>query len=344
LTLHVFNPEHDIALAAGTSRFTPPAAALRLRQALASLPQYWAQPDDVVYTGDEDLAAYTFDRVEPWGWDSSIVRELTVCGVPRQLMPDDATLEAIRQLSSRATAVRLLPLLRQQGTIGESWFCSSANEVTHVLNRLSGPFVLKSPWSSSGRGVRFCQSSKLSPSEAGWLSRVISRQGGIAIEPFYDKQMDFAMEFDAQPDGRVTYKGLSVFLAAGSAYSAGIIANESWKRHLLERHVSLDVLDSVRRRIIQLLPTLIAGRYQGPFGIDMLAAEGCLHPCIELNLRRTMGHVAIDIAERSPALSFPQVMIVGTEGLRISNSVPFTSHNFDNFNNFNNFDNFNNSP
>jgi hypothetical protein len=39
--------------------------------------------------------------------------------------------------------------------------------------------------------------------------------------------------------------------------------------------------------------------YEGPFGIDMMIVasnDGCLlHPCIEINLRRTMGHVALSL-------------------------------------------------
>jgi hypothetical protein len=43
------------------------------------------------------------------------------------------------------------------------------------------------------------------------------------------------------------------------------------------------------------------GKYQGPFGIDMMVVSTAdkdgflLHPCVEINLRRTMGHVALAI-------------------------------------------------
>lgn len=43
------------------------------------------------------------------------------------------------------------------------------------------------------------------------------------------------------------------------------------------------------------------GAYTGPFGIDMMVVEGnagkgfLLHPCVEINLRRTMGHVALSL-------------------------------------------------
>ena len=56
----------------------------------------------------------------------------------------------------------------------------------------------------------------------------------------------------------------------------------------------------------------LQGIYTGPFGVDMMIVAGkelsqlstlnsqlsssfLLHPCVELNLRRTMGHVALSI-------------------------------------------------
>jgi hypothetical protein len=52
--------------------------------------------------------------------------------------------------------------------------------------------------------------------------------------------------------------------------------------------------------------------YKGPFGVDMMvvAREECngfmLHPCVEINLRRTMGHVALHLSNLVSGL--PKVM------------------------------------
>ena len=58
-----------------------------------------------------------------------------------------------------------------------------------------------------------------------------------------------------------------------------------------------------------LIPALEAGLaetfagYQGPLGVDMMVVEenGCrkAHPCVEVNVRRTMGWVALAIAQRT---------------------------------------------
>lgn len=49
---------------------------------------------------------------------------------------------------------------------------------------------------------------------------------------------------------------------------------------------------------------LCSAPISGPFGVDMMVvarpeADGfLLHPCVEINLRRTMGHVALTIPRR----------------------------------------------
>ena len=65
------------------------------------------------------------------------------------------------------------------------------------------------------------------------------------------------------------------------------------------RQVDLRLVDEARRLVEQLLPRLAEG-YTGPVGVDMMVVEGkrgkaALHPCVEVNLRRTMGRVALDL-------------------------------------------------
>ena len=51
----------------------------------------------------------------------------------------------------------------------------------------------------------------------------------------------------------------------------------------------------------QVLTDYLQARYVGPLGIDMMLVNTSedirLHPCIELNLRRTMGYVAWSVSQ-----------------------------------------------
>ena len=315
-TLYVFNPEHDLALAANLRNFTSPLAGRKLRAALGWLPAIWASASDYILVNEaatamsswerardrlgfegatrqfvekKALSRLPIDRVDPWGWDLAIKYELMRYGVAAELMPTDEALEAIRQLSHRRTAVALLQQLQGPGLVGQSFEQFDAEIPPY-------PSVIKAPWSSSGRGVRFfdgqCQTA-----DVRWIEHVIAQQGSVIVEPYYNKVKDFGMEFYAHADGRVTYLGLSVFDTRNGTYIDNIVAPEAEKFEMLTPFVSADLLQFVRAEICRLMRGIIDRRYEGCFGVDMMFVKGdagyLLHPCVEVNLRRTMGWVAL---------------------------------------------------
>ena len=320
--LHIFNPEHDIALASGLANFTAPHAGRQLRADLGFLPTLWAGEDDVVlvdhaenaakccrrllcrlgrkscrFVDKSELARLRVESVEPWGWDLALAALLRRKGVSASALPSDEQLERIRQQSHRRTSARLLPLLRVAGTAGEAFECTQAEEVEALLARY-GQVVMKAPWSSSGRGLRFLSVERTPFSvQARWFSNLVAAQGSVMVEPYYNKVKDFGMEFSVDATGAIRYEGLSLFHTVNGAYVGNILATERAKQEMLSRYVSADLLNCVQQRIMS---SLDLGDYRGPFGIDMMIVAGddgfLLHPCVEINLRRTMGHVALALA------------------------------------------------
>ena len=340
MKLHIFNPEHDIALATNVKRFTAPHAARQLRSEMGFLPALWAADGDVVmvddiraaehrlrhlkrYCADVSLVSLNdasslqllhsrlgeIDGVEPWGWDSAVVETLQKAGVPQTLIPDANRLEVMRQLSNRRWAAsQLLPVVvgADDQMTGESWYYDNFNELSVKVSD-DGSYVMKAPWSSSGRGIRYLTNRDHWLRNQTWARNVIERQGGIMLEPYYNKVKDFGMEFTAHADGSVTYDGLSLFQTINGAYSGSIIDTEAAKQLMLERYVSAQLLETARNAICDELSRKLCGAYQGPLGVDMMiVSDGdnrfLLHPCVELNLRRTMGHVALsfDVGETLP--------------------------------------------
>ena len=335
MTLHLFNPEHDIVLAAHLAHFTPPHAARQLKADLCWLPALWASADDAVLVENAEYARKTSSRrlkllgrkapqfverqqlaqldikkVEPWGWDAALATDLKRWGIPADILPDSALLEQYRQLSHRRTSAKLLPALRIAGTVGEAVECATLEQVEDCMKRWE-KVVIKSPWSSSGRGVRFYDAMRLMNNEKlimnNWVRNVIKAQGSVMVEPYYNKVKDFGMEFEVDKDGKVHYLGLSLFHTKNGAYIGNLLATEQAKREQMARYVSMELLDEIKQRIIQ---NVQLGDYVGPFGIDMMIVNAVqlkdngkmindnrclLHPCVELNLRRTMGHVALSI-------------------------------------------------
>ena len=119
------------------------------------------------------------------------------------------------------------------------------------------------------------------------------------IEPYYNKVKDFGVEFYADAGG-VHYAGLSVFHTVNGAYVGNSLADEAEKHSTLSTYVSNELLHEVISDLEQLLTNHLRGVYSGPLGVDMMivaAEEGfMLHPVVEINLRRTMGHVALSLS------------------------------------------------
>ena len=331
MTLHIFNPEHDIALASNLSNFTAPHAGRQLRNDLGFLPALWAQEGDQILVEHEESATKAYRRVchrlvklgikeslpalnpqftatkqavyrqethsiQPWGWDRAIRRELERMGFAEPLLPSPDEIDQIRLMSHRRTSARLLPLLQMEGTVGEAFECTSLEQVNELFQRY-GRLVLKAPWSSSGRGVRFCDAARLNDKgemiNENWVRNVIALQGSIMAEPYYNKVKDFGMEFEADAEGQIHYLGLSLFHTVNGAYVGNILATENAKHEIISRYVSDELLDRIKQNVIE---CLCLSDYVGPFGIDMMITKEGLHPCVEINLRRTMGHVALSIS------------------------------------------------
>ena len=318
-TLHIFNPGHDLALAADIDNFTPPHAARALRSSLDYIPALWAKEGDVVLVDDvaharrafkrvsQQVAKYrpwhepevefveegklkdiSVARVEPWGWDRSLAYSLRRHGVDESLLPDAEALRLMRDESHRRTAKLLL------GHVGisEAFECSTLNAIHDLIYKYN-KVVAKAPWSSSGRGIRFLNDT-LDEHTQGWLRNTIRQQGCVMVEPLYNKVLDFGMEFKRDEDGNVAYLGLSLFQTINGAYTGNMLATEAVKREVLSRYVSLSDLDAFTAAACEYL----AGRltYVGMFGIDMMALEDGRLALAEINLRRTMGHVALAIS------------------------------------------------
>ena len=322
-TLYVFNPEHDLALASNLRNFTSPLAGRKMRAEKGWLPAIWASDSDFILVEDATfamdkwlnererlgfgeasrqfvekkvLSRLAIDKVDPWGWDLAIKYELIRHGVDERLFPSDEALEDIRQLSHRRTAVALLSRLEGQGLTGQSFELKPTHEAWNRCQKGCGPCVYKAPWSSSGRGVRFFEG-EMSDADMKWVAHVIEQQGSVILEPYYNKVKDFGMEFYAHEDGSVEYLGLSVFETRNGTYLDNIVALEEEKTSLLTPYVLADLLQYVREEICRQMASIINRKYVGCFGVDMMIVKGddrfLVHPCVEVNLRRTMGWIAL---------------------------------------------------
>ena len=306
--LYLFNPENDMALASGSPYYMAPASAKKMADDLAMLPAWYADAESEILVGDSRQVDWLregcrlplpvtgilsvsdeYEKIIPWGWSPALKHRLgmdTVRGVD---------METLRGLSSRMTAVGLLPKLRIEGTIGESFWLTSLENVS-AFSLKYDRVLLKAPWSGSGKGIQpLC--GLPDDNLQGWIRRIIATQGGVVGEPFYEKVKDFAMEFKAEGQD-VAFAGYSLFETdARGIYKENFLASDATIEEMLSEYVSRDVLHAIRKSLLQELSLLLGGNYQGYLGVDMMivrSEEGkyLVHPCVEVNLRMNMGVVS----------------------------------------------------
>lgn len=272
-----------------------------------------------------------YNKVRPWGWNPALIRHLRDAGISVEAYPTAERMHRIRELSSREIAVEVLRRCRNYAlldsvsgdgsfsntlsacgagrlppitTIGESFILSSLQEVeTFVLSHSEA--LLKAPWSGSGRGIRYTSGTFSAPLK-GWVEHILTTQQRVVGEPFYDKTIDFAMEFFSDTEGRMHFIGYSLFKTdRRGTYKENLLASDIDIEFQLARYVSVSVLHRLRERLLIELAEVIKGDYCGYLGVDMMIcriSDGpekyVIHPCVEINLRMNMGVAAHFIYEK----------------------------------------------
>lgn len=317
---------------------------------LSVLPLWWAEDGDAVIVNDVDEACkfaeslrgkchlpqvtfidwhYGYDRLCrnqgreyipcPWGWSKAAADRFRRFGVPDVLMPSEKALSEWRMLSNRKFAAEYAAeLLRHFDACG-STVRLAGRGMTYYENLddcrtalpIGNKVIFKSPWSSSGRGV-FVASDICDEKTDARLRGFLRTQGGFVADRFYEKCLDFAMEYEVKENGSVNFLGYSVFTAAESGkYGYNAVGSQPQLRKMIDDAVAGNIkggdqdeavrlIDKIAEYNKKALSQCLGGTYSGPVGIDMLVAKEkgrtVVHPCIEINMRMNMGILAIHLS------------------------------------------------
>lgn len=339
----LYNPENDIALAHGSANFTAPKNAVILSRYCAPLMWWMGDEDDFVIVPRDmpvdymdELACWERKLTEtfgagprlitsaegiddcvaaPWGWSLHAVRRFQDSGAdisPEAI--DEERVKRLRLLSHRRTAAEINRRLCEEVEFGRYGLpvpvaateVSDEEAVRQYFNR-HGAFYIKLPWSSSGRGVRHVTADTFE-SIVRQLGGMLERQGSVMVEPVYEKTDDFAMLFYAG-HGEVKLKGYSLFFNAhGDAYGGNLIAEDDEISDRLSAKIPKALLTETGEALEKILGAILGNDYAGWMGVDMMIARKdggyMLVPCVELNLRMTMGVIAHQTALRLIAAGY----------------------------------------
>ena len=343
---HIFNPTCEMEVANGEASYMPPIYLQKFTEDLEMLPLVYAEAEDFVLLRQSpdlqhierlkmagfDLPSFLlFSEIKslskeykpcPWGWSPAVARQLKPLGAVWN--------DELKPFFSRQFSLNILQQLLQKKLtriIDSEKIAKYVNTLSEVENLLTqwGRAVIKAPFSSSGRGVQILRNSQLNANIINRTRSIITAQGGVMVEPYYDKICDFAYEFQIV-DGVISFVGYSSFLTN---------KNGQYEGHILPFNPNNFPQDAtylwnggvVNAALEELLPILqnsgIATLYEGYFGVDALIfcdSDGAvrLQPCLEINLRNNMGIVALHLEKHIADNSICEFRIISNP------SVSFT--------------------
>ena len=298
----LFNPSHEMALATNAAQYTPPKQIQQMEEDLCRMPLLWAEEGDIVLTSTSTLhsSLFTFNSPlpAPWGWNKSVRNRFLRLGIAPSLMPSEQQLDCWRSFASRAWAADYCDVFYRkcevEGLVPNhvAFIRSNIDYEVWLSKYGSMSFIVKAEYSSSGRGNRVfnVQGSRVQE----------FKSSPQLIDTFYDKMLDFAMEFVVTKQA-VQYIGLSVFETSPEGrYAFNYLRSQQELREMIVLQLSYaNVLDDLIEQHLQLLSERLLGQYEGIVGIDMMVVRGGLiHPCVEINLRMNMGVVAMKLYEK----------------------------------------------
>lgn len=321
-SVYLFNPEHDLVLANADPNYNTPSSARKLGDDLAMLPIWYASDNSSILNPNPETNWYsmmqqrftglnTHVRTEalidterynliPWGWDTGAMNQFIAKGATpiNASMPKKEELAAIKRLSHRETGIVahhfMLEKSRNKALLAKSGIlCKNVDELKSFAEK-NVPVVFKAPWSGSGKGLSWLRG-RMTESHEGWCRNIIAKQGSVVAEKVYANVQDFALLYECRK-GTVYFSGFSLFETEKGIYrSNALLSNEDILRQLCQ-WVPRELIDEINQLLRQYITEKIATFYNGMLGVDMLVYEESgsykLHPCVEINLRMTMGCVS----------------------------------------------------
>ena len=315
MTLYIFNPEHDYALANNEPHFVPPASAVKFAHDCAPFLRHIVPDDGVIYLPYSDAEPFLslrgdklttlpgpVTRLQPWGWDPLVLRQC------KELLGDNCpadndNLSNIRKLAHRRKTIEAHRFLQQEMpdlTLPEpAQELFSVEEMRQYVEE-HHDVIFKSPYSGNGRGHLYAHG-ECSPTLIRQGSGVIRRQGSIMAEPLHKVVQDFAMEFKCD-NGQAAFSGYSLFSTRHYGYAGNLLVSDENIEKILTQWVSQNDLHLLQNSLTQYIERHIAPQYDGFLGVDMFIYqqdnEYKLNPMVEMNLRMTMGIAAHILYER----------------------------------------------
>ncbi len=329
--LLIYNPTCDMAVENATNSFMPSQLLSKFERDISPLMAFLGRESDFIlyekplsdsfkafwtdagvalptFIRKSEVDNYAFDNVRPWGWSQIIQSNYAKYIQSSHQLPIFQERGAYRPFFSRQTSVLLchelnnysLPPFVSIPFLPQS--VSKHSAIVALLKQHSAGIVLKTLWSSSGRGLVFIRNQQQMQHADNWIKAQLKKHGSLIIEPIYQKTQDASLQFNISPSGQYEFYGINYFDADQQGHFSKEFFHtpKSINEHLPDNpdwinHTADAIIESMKAQGIH-------EKYFGPIGIDAMFIKGedgetSFYPLVEANLRCNMGLVNMQIKQ-----------------------------------------------
>jgi hypothetical protein len=274
----------------------------------------WPYPLPVNQLDDIPHSLLPLTQLSPWGWSPAMHKKFepfkALMDQSWHLNPLSTWNPAHRILLSRLTGQKVAQLVKESGIEAKGLLSvpeiperiNSISRLVELERNLSSSILLKTPWSASGRGLFKIRDRNENVENNRWVLSKLKQQGCLMVEPFLNKLQDLSFHFKITYE-TIHYLGTTFFKSDSDGRFSGCFIGTPAIVNMFDFLLSEAIEQSVQTLQQVFVEMHLSARYQGYVGVDamlFLNDDGVvkLHPCIEVNLRHTMGLLNLFIQNR----------------------------------------------
>lgn len=227
--------------------------------------------------------SFPYDQVESWGHSRAVAKWAKDHDLTYHMPPWDV----VKQVNSKAFSFACVDPLPQAELI------TSMDVLEKWIKKTEGPRVLKNCFGLSGQGHLLlpCPSEKIKL----FAEREFQASRPIIAEPWVARTLDFSTQWMIGKNQEVSYVGSTILQSDEKGrYSGNLVGNEE---KIFGMYFSK--LQKHKEIALPILKKMALLGFFGNVGIDAMIWDfSKLHPVVEINARKTMGWVALQIAKR----------------------------------------------
>lgn len=334
--LYIFSATNELAIANGLHSYTPAKHLRDFEEDLAFLPYYFCDNKDIIMI-DKHISKEYKERINclhdkevecikkkdvnlflsknknihslaPWGWSPKMHYELSrikpFCKPLASIIASwrSNSKEVYSRVFARDVLIHILNNTKRESiyipknNIPE--VITSFNEIVE-LSQKHNKLVIKTPFSSSGRGMIFLNDGLIHKTYQQWIEGALKTHEYLMVEKYVNKLYDLSFHFEVKGEEIKHLGNASFFTLDNGQYEGNnitVLPNNfpDNQREFVEKYseqISNDLLDAFTK-------VDLVHKYQGIIGVDVLLFlddNGKLkfHPCLEMNMRYNMGTVTL---------------------------------------------------